>query len=211
MFYDILDEKRIGILPLLGNFKEEYYMAGGTALALQIGHRDSVDFDFFKHGKIDTVELFTRTKNIFQGKKVLKIQEEKNSLTVLIDKDIKMSFFSYNYPLIKDTVEEEYLTLASIEDIACMKLSATISRATNKDYIDLYYIFKNHDLDGILRLCEKKFSDIDINLVLKSLVYFDDVEIEPIAFKHDHQIDFEEVKKFLISLIKNSQTAASVC
>ena len=65
MFYDILDKKRIEILPLLKNFKQEFYLAGGTSLALQIGHRDSVDFDFFKHDDIDIPELFGRIKNIF--------------------------------------------------------------------------------------------------------------------------------------------------
>ena len=60
MFYDILDKKRIKILPLLKNFKKEFYLAGGTSLALQIGHRDSVDFDFFKQDDIDLLGLFER-------------------------------------------------------------------------------------------------------------------------------------------------------
>ena len=203
MFYDILDEKRIEILPLLKKFKKEFYLAGGTSLALQIGHRDSVDFDFFKQGDIDVSELFGKIKDIFCDYKVLKIQEEKNTLTVLIDKNVKLSFFSYKYKLLKRTIKEECLSLASIEDIACMKLSAILSRAANKDYIDLYYIFKKHSFEEILNLCEKKFADIDINLILKSLVYFDDVELEPIVFKHENQIEFDEVKRFLIQLVKN--------
>lgn len=206
MFYDILDEKRIKILPLLKNFKEEFYLAGGTSLALQIGHRDSVDFDFFKQDNIDTSKLFGKIKNIFHGYKILKIQEEKNTLTVLVDENIKLSFFSYKYKLIKETRKEKCLSLASVEDIACMKLSAILSRATNKDYIDLYYIFKKYDFEKILNLCEKKFDDIDVNLILKSLVYFDDVELEPIIFKHGNQIKFDEVKKFLIELIKSTKT-----
>ncbi|MCD4761793.1 nucleotidyl transferase AbiEii/AbiGii toxin family protein [bacterium] len=206
MFYDILDEKRIKILPLLKNFKEEFYLAGGTSLALQIGHRDSVDFDFFKQDDIEVSKLFEKIKNIFHGYKILKIQEEKNTLTVLVDENIKLSFFSYKYKLIKETRKEECLSLASVKDIACMKLSAILSRATNKDYIDLYYIFKKYDFEEILNLCEKKFDDIDVNLILKSLVYFDDVELEPIVFKHGNQVKFDEVKKFLIKLIKSIKT-----
>ena len=202
MFYDILDKKRIEILPLLKKFKEEFYLAGGTSLALQMGHRDSVDFDFFKYDDINVYELFERIKEVFHDHKVLKIQEEKNTLTVLIDETIKLSFFSYKYKLLKDRVDEEFLSLSSIEDIACMKLSAVLSRATNKDYIDLYYIFKEHDLKNILSLCKEKFPDVDTNLILKSLVYFDDVEHEPIMFKHESEVEFDVVEKFMIGLIK---------
>ncbi|MDA3840709.1 MAG: nucleotidyl transferase AbiEii/AbiGii toxin family protein [Patescibacteria group bacterium] len=205
MFYDILDKKRIKILPLLSFFKKEFYLAGGTSLALQIGHRDSVDFDFFKQGNIDTTELFTAIKEVFVDYKVLKIQEDKNTLTVLIDGDVKLSFFSYRYKLLKNLIEEDYLALASIEDIACMKLSAILSRATNKDYIDLYFIFKEHDFEEILDLCQKKFEDIDVNLILKSLVYFDDIDTEPIMFKHDNKVELEKVKKFLIGLLDSKR------
>lgn len=67
MFYNILDQKRLALLPLFKSFKEGFYLAGGTALALQIGHRDSVDFDFFSEEDIDTKELFERLRKIFAG------------------------------------------------------------------------------------------------------------------------------------------------
>ncbi|MCK5061814.1 nucleotidyl transferase AbiEii/AbiGii toxin family protein [Candidatus Parcubacteria bacterium] len=203
MFYDILDKERLAILPLLKNFKNNFYLAGGTALALQIGHRDSIDFDFFTQSDIDTIKLFNLLKDIFSDHKIVKIQEEKNTLTVLIDNNIKISFFSYNYKLVKSKINEENLCLASIEDIACMKLSAILSRSTNKDYIDLYYIMKKFGIKKIIKLALKKFNDIDVNLILKSLVYFDDIKIEPILFKHNKEIDFEKVKEFLIEKVKN--------
>lgn len=202
MYYDILDKKRLDVLPLLKELKEDFYLAGGTALALQIGHRDSVDFDFFSQENIDTEKLFSRLKEIFSNQEIIKIQEEKNTLTVLVDKDIKISFFSYDYKLFKEKHDEENIFLASIEDIACMKLSAILSRATNKDYIDLYYILKNYSLKELLFLAKKKFPDIDTNLILKSLVYFEDVLVEPIIFKHNKEIEFEEVKEFLIKEVK---------
>ncbi len=203
MYYDILDKKRLDILPLLKSFKNDFYLAGGTALALYFGHRDSIDFDFFSKKDIDTAKLFEEMRDIFKGKKIIKIQEEKNTLTVLIDEDIKISFFTYKYNLLKEKRNEDNFLLASIEDIACMKLSAVLSRASNKDYIDLYYILQELDLAKILELFKEKFEDTDINLVLKSLVYFDDIEIEPIIFKHGKDIDFEEVKAFLIEEIKS--------
>jgi len=197
MFYDILDKKRIAILPLLKEFKEDFYLVGGTALALQIGHRDSLDFDFFCQEDIDTQKLFEKVKEVFKGQKVLKTQDEKNTLTVLIDKTIEISFFSYKYELVGELVEEPNLKLASVLDIGCMKLSAITSRGISKDYIDLYYILQDIDLNYLLDKSAEKFPDLDRNLILKSLVYFNDIEMEPIKFKHNKDINFEKVKIFL--------------
>ncbi|MFA6526663.1 MAG: nucleotidyl transferase AbiEii/AbiGii toxin family protein [Candidatus Buchananbacteria bacterium] len=203
MFYDILDGKRRQVLPLLKNFKADFYLAGGTGLALQLGHRDSIDFDFFSPKAIDTVALYKKIKEIFTGHKIEKVQEEKDTLTVFIDDGIKMSFFSYDYELIGKVVNEENLNIASIIDIACMKLSAIVSRATNKDYVDLYFILQNLPLGEILPFLSRKFPDMDVNLALKSLVYFKDVKKEPIKFKHQKNIDFASVKSFLEKQAKN--------
>jgi predicted nucleotidyltransferase component of viral defense system len=205
MYLEILDKKRISILPQLGHFKDEYYLAGGTALALQLGHRDSIDFDFFKKGDIDTLSLFKRLNEVFSNYKVYKINEDKNTLDVLINDEINLSFFSYNYPLIEEKKKGKYLDLASISDIACMKLSTILSRATNKDYIDLYYIFKDYNFQHILDVFKKKYQDTDINLVLKSLVYFEDIKMEPILFSPGKEIDFKEIQDFLIKLVKKAE------
>src|SRR3989344_5711569 len=202
MFYDILDKKRIDLLPLFKNFKKDFYLGGGTALALQIGHRDSIDFDFFKEGEIDAKKLFGNLKEIFNGHPVLKVQEEFNTLSLIVLDDIKLSFFGYKYKLIKELVYEEDLNLASVEDIGCMKLSAITGRASSKDYVDLYYILQNVDLAELLEKILKKLPDLDKNLILKSLVYFEDVIFEPIMFKNNNHIDFEAVKKFLEEKVK---------
>jgi len=184
MFYNILDEKRRKVLPYLKNFKEDFYLAGGTALALQIGHRDSIDFDFFSEKKVDTKKLFEKIRVVFVGQKVVKVQDELNTLTVLIDKSVKLSFFGYNYSLLEELINEPNLKLASVLDIASMKLIAITSRASNKDYIDLYYLLQDISLKDLLDKTSKKFPEVDRNLVLKSLVYFADIEIEPILFKN---------------------------
>jgi hypothetical protein len=202
MFFDILDKKRINILPVLANFKNEFYLAGGTALALQIGHRDSVDFDFFTKNDLKTKKLFTQILNIFQKHEILKTQEEKNTLTILLDNEIKISFFTYKYDLLKEKIDTEFLSLASMEDIACMKLSAILSRATIKDYIDIYYILKKIKLADLIVLVKKKYPNIDNGLILKSLVYFKDIENEKIIFKNNKKIEFNKVKKFLIKKVR---------
>ena len=202
MFYNILDKKRLSILPLFRNFKNSFYLAGGTSLALQIGHRDSVDFDFFSKEDINTKELFELLRKIFKGHKLLKIQEEPNTLTVLIDESIKISFFTYKYKLIDKIIRDENITYASIQDIACMKLSAITGRASNKDYIDLYFILKFFSLSNLLGKSQDKNPELDRNLILKSLVYFDDITEEKIMFKNNNDVDFEEVKQRLRSEVK---------
>jgi predicted nucleotidyltransferase component of viral defense system len=206
MFYNILDKQRLDILPFLRNFKEDFYLAGGTGLALQLGHRDSIDFDFFSKEDINTESLFKKISSIFIEHDIKKIQDEKNTLTILIDGNIKISFFTYHYPLIGDLVEDENFKIANLIDIAAMKMSAITSRATNKDYIDLYFIMKHVSLTDILLAVSRKMKSLDINLVLKSLVYFDDIEYEPINFKNDEEIEMEKIKKFFISETKKINT-----
>jgi predicted nucleotidyltransferase component of viral defense system len=202
MFYNILDQKRINILPLLKDLKKGFYLAGGTGLALQIGHRDSVDFDFFNEKDIDTKKLFDGLVEIFKEHELLKIQEGNNTLSVLIDQSIKLSFFTYKYKLLNKTIDEEYLRLASVEDIGCMKLSAITGRASNKDYVDLYYILHSLELKDLLDKALEKFPNLDGNLILKSLVYFEDIEDEPIIYKNNNYIDLKEVHQFLIQKVK---------
>jgi hypothetical protein len=202
MFYDILDKDRINVLPLLASLKDDFYLAGGTGLALQLGHRDSYDFDFFSEKNVDTEKLFLRIKEIFFGYNLVKTQEEENTLSVTINSNIKLSFFTFPYKLIEKLIEEPYLNVASIVDIACMKVSAITGRGTNKDYIDLYYILQKISLSELLKATNKKFPELDISLILKSLVYFDDVIEEPIRFKHDKEISMQEVKRFLEESVK---------
>lgn len=202
MFYDILDKKRLDILPLFESFKNDFYLAGGTGLALQIGHRDSVDFDFFSSSDLDTEKLFNEFTDVFQEYDLLKIQEEKNTLGILIDNDINLSFFTYRYPLLNPLINEDNLHIASLDDTACMKLSAITGRASNKDYIDLYFILQKRPLDELLILSAKKFKDIDTNIILKSLIYFEDIEEEYIIFKNNNDTPFGAIKEFLRKKVK---------
>lgn len=202
MYYEILDPNRLALLALFKSFKKDFYLGGGTALALQIGHRDSFDFDFFKEGNIETGTLFNNLKEIFQGHKILKIQENLNTLSLIINDSIKVSFFGYEYKTIDDVIDEENLRVASINDIGCMKLSAITGRASNKDYIDIYYILQKVKLADLLVKASEKLPDLDRNLILKSLVYFEDITIEPIIFKGNNFIDLKEVKTFLEREVK---------
>ena len=195
-FQEVLDKKRLELLPKLKFFKDLwFYLAGWTSLALQYWHRESIDFDFFINEDIDTEKLFNKILEEFQQEKVVKTYEEKNTLYIEIN-SIKISFFSYKYDLLKNIIQTDYLNLASDLDISAMKLWAIQNRATNKDYIDLYYILQKYSLEEIIEAFFKKFWKIvNENYLKKSLVYFDDI-IEEDLILHKN-ISFEEVKDFL--------------
>jgi Nucleotidyl transferase AbiEii toxin, Type IV TA system len=202
--WNILDEKRRSILPQIkDSVSDTFYLAGGTGLALQLGHRDSIDFDFFTPEEFETRMLVSELERIFNGHELAITQEENNTLSCLIDQYIQCSFFSYSYSLIRPLVESEYFNVASLEDIGCMKLSAITSRSIEKDYVDLYFILKRIPLRDLLVLSKEKHPSLDEALLLKSLVYFDDVLLEPIIFKEGNEVSFNDIKAFLQKEVEN--------
>ena len=202
LYFDILDQKRTDILPLLKPFKADFYLAGGTALALLLGHRDSFDFDFFCFNSFSTGDLFQKIEQVFAGHIAVKTQEAKDTLTVIIDERVKVSFFAYPYKLVRPLLREDNFEIASLEDIACMKLAAITSRSLIKDYVDLYFILNDIALEKLLTFAKEKYSTIDTNLILKSLVYFEDVEQEPVLFKNNKDVSFKLIKEYLAGAVK---------
>ena len=95
------------------------------------------------------------------------------------------------------------LCIAPLQDIGCMKLSAILDRSLEKDYVDLYFILKQVPLAELLTLCSQKFPTLDSGLVLKSLVYFDDIAREPILFKEGNEVSFEEIRRFLEETVQS--------
>lgn len=204
MFLNILDEHRREILPFFQSFRGRFYLAGGTALALQIGHRDSIDFDFFCSEEFDTQKLFEECRDIFSDLSIQKVQEEQNALTLIVDQKIKLSFFAYPYPLVGELQRTDFFDLASLKDIACMKLSAIVGRATQKDYVDLYFLLQEFSLDELLEAAERKFPDLERTLILKSLVYFEDIPEGPLFLKNPHSPLFAEMCTFLEKVVQKT-------
>lgn len=132
----------------------------------------------------------------FDGLEIMKTYEEKNTLYILVN-HVKISFFSYKYPKIEALQDTPYFSIYSIQDIAAMKLWAIQNRATNKDYVDLYYIIKTIGLNATLESFSRKFGNIvtDSHL-LKSLTYFDDIEEEKLMLQ-DVNLDFNTIKTYL--------------
>ena len=177
------------------NWLKDFYLAGGTGLALQIGHRRSVDFDFFSQKSINNEHISRNLSDIGLFKK---LSEAKDTLYGVLD-GVRVSFISYNYPLIGKLITEESMQIASLEDIACMKLSAIASRGTKKDLIDIYFLLRIYSLETLFKLFEKKYAISDYQyMLLKSLIYFEDAENDPMPVMLI-DIDWEDVKNDLKS------------
>lgn len=175
-----------------------FYLAGGTALALQLGHRRSIDLDFFS-------DVFPKRDLLIQGMEQYEPQitnEAPGTIDMLVS-DVKVSFLEYNYPLLENLVDFDGIKLASIIDISCMKLSAISSRGSKKDFIDLYVILKKYTLEELFEKFEKKFVGVSYQklIILKSLIYFDDADKEPDPDFTD-ELTWDEVKKNIESKVK---------
>ena len=171
----------------------DFYLAGGTALALHLGHRISVDLDFFNKQDFNEALIISKLSDI--GKLEV-FQKSLQSITGSVD-DVKVSFLGYKYPLLKPGTKLKDIALASVEDIACMKLDALSSRGTKRDFIDLYFIAKVIPLSVIFEMFEKKYALIKYNMlhIKKSLTYFIDAEDDPMP-KMIVPVTWKEVKDY---------------
>lgn len=200
MYWNVIDENRKNILKkVTENISiNKYYMAGGTALALQTGTRESFDFDFFVQEKFDTKILSDELEKLGN----LKVTYISNDTLHCVLDDVKLTFMYFPNLLIKELVRvEEYknLYLASVIDIATMKLIAISQRGTKKDFFDLYNVCQkyNYSLKTFFSLLEVKYSKEKLNYfhILKSIVYFEDADDE-ILPKTYIDYNWEDIKNF---------------
>jgi hypothetical protein len=177
---------------------KDFYLAGGTALALQLGHRKSIDLDWFSP-EFPKNDLIKQSLADFVP---LVIHETHGTVDMVIN-DVKLSFLEYKYPLLKELVSFEDIKMASVIDIACMKISAISSRGSKKDFVDLYAIMKEIPLEGVLNAFDEKYIGVQYQKlhILKSLVYFVDAEEDPDP-DYLEEIDWAKVKKTITAEVK---------
>lgn len=201
MHQEVLTSKAKEIFKKLKNFPD-FYLAGGTGLALQLGHRISVDFDLFS-GKDIPKGLLSKVRRIFKDSKIAVIVNHSEQLTCIVE-GISISFIKYPFPVISKFVEYVGIKIAPILEIAAMKSYTLGRRATLKDYVDLYFILKEkiRTLDGIIDLCEKKYDEeFDPRLFLEQLIYSKDIEEMEIRF-FKKKVDKYKIEKFFEKQIK---------
>ncbi len=202
MHWEVIDKTRYEVLKKVIETisLKDYYLAGGTALALQTGLRESFDFDFFVKTEFDEKLLINELEEIGE----LEVTTCRTGTVHAILNGIQLTFLYFNNNLVEDTIKVEEidrLCLASIKDIAIMKLIAISQRGTKKDFFDLYYICNKYDIkiENVLINLEKKYSKEKINYahVIQSLAYFEDAEDEVLP-KTFIEYEWDDIKKYYI-------------
>lgn len=199
MFEKILSEEAKKLLATLGesSFLNNVYLAGGTAIALHLGHRFSYDLDFFTPEEFDTKLLVQKIKKTFPD-----FQLEKTTWGTVLGyiQGVRFSLFSYDYPLLFPTHKFLNVNIADIQDIMPMKIAAVSDRGNKRDFIDIYFVSEVNKiltLERIFELYDRKFKSLNQNKIhiLKSLSYFEDADKDEMP-KMVEEIKWQDIKRF---------------
>ena len=177
LHYSTIDKSTLELLTriMASSYFSNMYLCGGTSLALQIGHRKSIDIDLF--GQIDLDDITAaNTLGSFGTTQTIK---KSQNIHIYIVNGIKVDLVNYSYPLIKPIITKDTIRLVSKPDIAAMKLAAVAGRGSKKDFIDIYFLLREFSLSELLAFYNQKYSDGSSFMVLKSLTYFSDADDEP--------------------------------
>lgn len=199
LYRETVSAELLGLLKRLMDISElaSLRLVGGTALALQIGHRSSVDIDLFgKHGMDENA-----IADVLQEFKQRKRLGGSRSIQVFLINDIKVDLVNYPYPWLQPPVVEEGIRMANVEDIAAMKIAAITQRGSKKDFIDLYFLLQRFELLEILQFYKKKITDGNEWLALRSMSYFDDADPQPTPAMFQN-IEWLEIKAYISKVVK---------
>ena len=205
MFEQVIQGDTKAILALLekSGIIQKAYLAGGTALALQLGHRISYDLDFFTQEEFDEQALLPEIE------KISNFQLERLAWRTILGKfkDVKFSIFYYKYPLLYSAKKFGMINITDTRDIAAMKIAAIASRGTKRDFVDLYFICRETmSLLDVIRVYDEKYRNLAATEIhiMKSLIYFEDAEPDemPEMLK---KASWEDIKKYFEGEIKKLQ------
>ncbi len=190
------------LFPSFSRFTD-FYLVGGTALALHLGHRKSVDFDFFTAKEL-SANLLGRVKRVFSSFPIVVTYRAFEQLNLTIA-GIKTTFFYFAYPVVEPLITYRENKVASVHEIAAMKAFALGKRLAYKDYVDWYFLLKERHvtLSRVLELAQKKFGgDFNDRLFLGQLVSLEDVPTQEIDFLRD-PVDRKTIETFLKTTVRD--------
>ncbi len=173
-----------GTLDLIKRFMSDdkfnnFNLVGGTALALKVGHRVSVDIDLFSTTPFNTGDLGHHLAAAYYASDVRTLG---NSIFCFVN-DIKIDLLPHQYPLIGDIDILEGIRIVSLLDIGAMKLNAIFNSGQRlKDFVDMYSLLEKFTFHELLDACQRKYPDLNINMVKHSLIHFNDIIFSPIEF-----------------------------
>ena len=202
MHKEILSDKQLELLPVMAGFRREYYLVGGTAIALYLGHRRSIDFDMFKPSPINHKKTLDRlTESGFPCMVTRLVTEQMN----LIVNDVKVTFFQYPFPVQPTEKLEPYFRLPSLLQLAAMKAYALGRRSKWKDYVDLYFLLKEHfTIEEISSCAADLFGDLYSEKMFRAqLCYFEDVDYtEEVDYLIPDPPTDEEIRNALTEIVQ---------
>ena len=200
MHCNILDNKQKELLPLMAQFRREYYLVGGTAIALYMGHRRSIDFDMFKPTTLNHKRNLEKIANSnFQHIVTRRVAEQMN----LIVNDVKVTFFQYPFPIQATTTFENSFRLPSLIQLAAMKAYALGRRSKWKDYVDLYFLLTTKfTINEISNVASSIFGELYSEKMFRSqLCFFDDIDYsESVDYLITNPPHENEIKQKLIEI-----------
>lgn len=198
MHKEILTKNQLHLLPLLKDFSKDYILVGGTAIALYLGHRFSIDFDLFTSKVIKRKSIKNyMIKNRHDVNQLIK--EEEDQIHFMIN-EVKITFFQYPFS-INETIDfEDIIKIPTLINLAAMKAFALGGRGKWKDYVDIYFLLKDHfSLNQIIKRSEDLFGEVfNDKLFREQLTFFDDINYDEEVIYMDTPIDKDEIKNFLI-------------
>ena len=188
--------QQIQALPELSKF----YLVGGTSLALQIGHRNSIDIDLFTNEPFEADEVI----ELLQSKFTVEVSSKKrNSLFTFVN-DVKTDFIRHNYALINAPIKKEGISFLSAADISALKLNAIINSGKRlKDFVDLYFLLEHFTLNEMIGFFEIKYPHMNAVIALKSLSYFEDIDPEMDPPKLRIKLPLSQIKQRIERAIVN--------
>ena len=198
MHLNILSKEQKNLLPTLSLFKKEYYLVGGTAIALQIGHRESIDFDLFKEKNIRKKDIYTKLNSIDY-----KVSFADFNQVNMISNGVKITFFSFPYQIPCNSKFENFLKMPDLLTLAAMKAFAIGRRAKWKDYVDLYFILKFHyTFKEIANKAKEIFKEEFIEKqFIAQLGYFKGINYdEEVTYLIPNPPSENEIQEFLINV-----------
>ena len=200
MHSEVLTEEQRKLLPLIRSFSNDYYLVGGTAIALYIGHRRSIDFDLFTNRDIKRKSIRNLIKN--NGFSVDNLLYEAFDQMHIVVNSVKITFFNFPYKIVHPMDFDGIIKIPTLLDLGAMKTYALGGRAKWKDYVDLYFILKDHySLKELSARADNIFGVyFNEKLFREQLCFFDDIDYsEKVAYIGD-EINEEEIKKVLVDI-----------
>ncbi len=200
MHKEVLAQKQQKLLPLVGRFTKDFGLVGGTAIALQIGHRRSIDFDLFSLKEFDNNKIRNTIKK--EGWNIEEVLMEEKDQFIFLVNGVQLTFLHYPYQIEFPETLENILKMPNLLTLAAMKSFTLARRAKWKDYVDLYFTMKNYySLEKITEKAGEIFgSEFNERIFREALAFFDDVNFEEeIEFIPGFEVDNETIKKSLVN------------